>query len=207
MRGRDLREYIQAIVQLKGVVGPDVNRQFNDLIKLGTLPAILKAFFDLYMEGLKIQTLYIFKELLEIGRANEKRLGSSAMEWAKSQTQMLIRYHRHNIKIWVQEVCHEHVYDESASVDERIFWNSWQAPSFLVMKPWLYRPYEPDRVWELQDAGTSRKWLEAIADHYVLLLEMALKHAAKDGRQRRVDRPDQLGRESNLPNEKRTEDR
>jgi hypothetical protein len=92
MRGYDLREYIEAIVQLKGLVPLDARRRFNDLIKRDTPPSILKAFFDFYMEGLKIQALYIFKELLEIGRANEGRLGSDSMEWAKSQTQMLIDY-------------------------------------------------------------------------------------------------------------------
>jgi hypothetical protein len=110
----------------------------------------------------------------------------------------------------VREVCHEQVYDESESIEERIFWNSWQAPSFLVMKPWLHRPYDPDRAWDLQDPETSRKWLEAIADHYVLLLGIALKDAAgkaalqlakqpKDAHSTAADNGPRRERESMLP--------
>src|SRR5271170_4227220 len=93
----DINEYAKALVQLKSRIGPAATQRFHDLITQGTLPAIFKGFFDFYLEGVKVQAILTFNELLGIGRANEARLNRPHIEWAESQTNYLIRSERHRI--------------------------------------------------------------------------------------------------------------
>ena len=74
------------------------------VVKLGRATGF-KAFFDLYLDGMSVQALLIFKELVEIGRANENRLAIPYLDWAEAQTKHLIRSNTHRIRIWVRDVC------------------------------------------------------------------------------------------------------
>ena len=99
------KEYVNYLTQMKARVGPAATLRFHESIKLDTPSAIFKGFYDLYLEGMSVQALLIFKELMEIGSANEKRLGASHLEWAEAQTKHLIRSKNHVIRIWVRKVC------------------------------------------------------------------------------------------------------
>jgi hypothetical protein len=70
------KEFLKYLMYIKVRVGPAATRRFNDLVREGTPPAIFKAFYDLYLEGMSVHALLTFKELVEIGLANEKRLGT-----------------------------------------------------------------------------------------------------------------------------------
>jgi hypothetical protein len=71
-----------------------------------------------------------------------------------------------------------HTYDPHEDQEEKIFWRKWQAPSLLIMKPSRFRPYDSTKVWERNDPETSSNWLDGLADHYVLILDIAVKSAA-----------------------------
>src|SRR5260370_16983106 len=71
----DVKEYLKPFKQLKGMVGPATAQRFHDMFAQATPPAIFKTFYYLYLEGMSVQALLIFRDLAEIGRANEKRLG------------------------------------------------------------------------------------------------------------------------------------
>jgi hypothetical protein len=139
---------------------------------------IFKGFYDLYLESACVQALSIFKELAEIGHANQNRLAIPHLEWAVAQTKHLIRSHTHHINIWVRDVCDKHVYDPNEDIEEKIFWRKWQAPLFLIMTPSLYTPYDAAAVWDREDAESSSKLLQHFAEHYVLHLEVKLRKAA-----------------------------
>jgi hypothetical protein len=172
------KEYINYLMHMKVRVGQAATHRFHELAKEGTLPALFKAFFDLYLEGMSVQALLIFKELVEIGRANENRLAIPYLEWAEAQTRHLIRSDSHHITIWVRNVCDKHVYDPNEDMEEKVFWRKWQAPLFLIMTPSLYTPYDAAAVWGREDAESSSNLLQHFADHYVLHLEVKLKKAA-----------------------------
>jgi hypothetical protein len=174
------KEYLNYLMHMKARVGPAATQRFHESIKLGTPSAIFKGFYDLYLEGMSVQALLIFKELMEIGSANEKRLGASHLEWAEAQTKHLIRSKNHVIRIWVRNVCDKQVYDPNEDLEERIFWRKWQAPMFLIMKPSLSRPFNAATVWEREDAESSLQLLEHFTEHYVLHLEVKLRRAAGD---------------------------
>lgn len=174
----DTKEYEKNLPYLMARVGLAGTQRYLVLLNQGTLPAIFKAFFDFYLDGLKVKALAIFKQLLEIGSANESRLGSGHIDWAKSQMEHLIRSERHCITIWVKDVCDEHAYDPNEDLDEQISWKKWQAPAFLIMKPSRYGPYDPEKVWDRRDSESSLGLLKVLADHYVLILESAVKNAA-----------------------------
>ncbi len=172
------KEYINYLMHIKARVGPAATQRFHDLIKQGTPPAIFKGFYDLYLGGVGIEALIIFKELAGIGRANEKRLGNSHLEWAASQTKHMIRSHNHQIDIWVRDVCDKQIYDPNEDDDEQIFWLKWQAPRLLIMKPSRFQPYVAGADWERLDAETSMSLRKTFAENYVLHLEIQLDKVA-----------------------------
>ena len=173
------KEYLNYLMYMKVRVGAVATQRFHDLIKLGTSPAIFKAFFDLYIDGVTVQALLIFEELKEIGRANRKRLAAANyLEWAEAQTKHLIRSDRHNIPIWIRAVCDVQVYDPQDDDEERIFWRKWQAPMFLIMTPSRYQPYDAQASLTRTDSETSSQWLEFFTKDYVLRLESRVGKAA-----------------------------
>jgi hypothetical protein len=172
------KEHFNFIRYMKARVGLAAARRFNDLVREATAPAIFKAFYDLYLENMSVQALLIFREFTEIGRANDKRLGSPYLEWAEAQTKHMVRSHTHLIEIWVRNVCDKQVYDPNDDDEELIFWRKWRAPMLVVMKPSRQRPYDAATTWERKDAKASAQWLKSFANDYVLRLEMKLREKA-----------------------------
>lgn len=167
----DVKEYIVPLQQLKLIVGRAATHRFHEMLKQGTPPAIFKGFYDLYLDGTTVQALSVFRDLAEIGRANEKRLGNPHLEWAASQTKHMIRSNNHLIDIWVRDVCDKQPYDPNEDVEEQIVWMKWQAPRLLTMKPARFRPYVAGTDWERLDAETSLGLRKAFVQDYVLHLE------------------------------------
>jgi hypothetical protein len=205
----ELKDYVKPFLQLKAMVGAAATRRFEDMFVQGTPATIFKCFYDLYLEGMNVQALRIFRDLVEIGCANEKRLGIPHMEWAEAQVTHLISSHTHSIKIWVRSVCDKQVNDPNEkNPEEWIFWRKWQAPMFLVMKPSLYQPYEAVMAWERREAESSSQLLEHFAEHYVLHLEIKVKKAAGEATLELAKKPQPIGStptegdatKQNLPN-------
>jgi hypothetical protein len=174
----DLEEYVAAFQQLKLIVGAVATHSFLKLFAQKTPPATFRAFFDIYLEGVCTEALRTFHQLIEIGRANEPRLHVTHLEWAIEQAKHLVRSQRHMIAIWVRNVCDKRVDDPSETLEERLYWTNWQAPSLLTMKPALNAPYDSRKNWERNTASESSELLTVFADRYVRRLEMKVKDAA-----------------------------
>ncbi len=172
------KEYLNYLLGVKTRIGTAAAERFNHLLEQKTFPAQFKAFFYLYLDGMTVQALKVFKDLTEIGRANETRLGMPHLEWAEAQTKHLIRAGTHKIRIWIKDACDKQIYDPGDDPEERIFWRKWQAPMFLVMRPSKYKPYDEVTVWERNDSETSSQLLESFVDDYVLHLEISLRRVA-----------------------------
>ena len=174
------KEFSNYLTHVKEMLGAAGVRQFNDRIREGTLPAIFKAYCDLYLDGVSHQAVHAFTQLVAIGRANEERLGLPFLEWAEAQAKHLIRSHRQEVENWVREVCDIDIdtYDPKEDDEEKIFRRKWQAPSLITMKPSGQRPYDAEKVWDRNDAQTSSTWLKFFKDHYVLHLEIKIRKLA-----------------------------
>jgi hypothetical protein len=175
---RNLQEYAEALPHLKQRVGPAASQRFDKMLSRRTPPAIFKAFYDLYMDGLKFQIQLIFKGLLQMGFANGKNVSFGPIDWAKQLSEELIDHHRHKLPMWVKGVCDEQPYDPNEDIEERIFWRKWQAPHLLVMEPSRYAVYEPERVWERTDRETSLRWLDVFSQEYSLVLKLEVENLA-----------------------------
>jgi len=174
----DIEEYLAPLRQLQGIVGVPATQRFIALLKTGTPPAIFKAFFDLYMDAMTRSALAIFFQLVDVGKANESRLGLPHLEWAEAQTRGMIRSKIQLIDMWIRNVCDKQPYEPNEDIEERIFWRKWQAPMLLVMKPSRYILYDPERNWERLDLADSRGVFEAFAVDYVIHIEERLKQVA-----------------------------
>ena len=52
------------------------------------------------------------------------------------------------------------------------------APTFLIMSPARFKPYDAEAVWERKDVEASSQLLESFAEDYVLHLELNLRRVA-----------------------------
>jgi hypothetical protein len=170
-------EYVAYLSFMHLRLGLQPKVRFDGYIREGTPSAIFKAYYDLYVGSLEVEILLIFKELLDVGLASQRRLDKSPIEWAKAQAKFLIGHEGHMVRIWIRDVCDEHVYDPT-DPEEGIFWRRWQAPSFLLMTPSKFERFDPARVWERNDPATSSAWLHAFEEDYVLRLESRIETAA-----------------------------
>jgi hypothetical protein len=170
--------YLRYLLHLQKKIPPSEARQFADLLKTRTPPAIFKAYYDLYLNSVSMEAVNCFAHLVQIGRNQEGRLGTPFLEWAEAQSKHMIRSQVHVIRMWVQDVCHRRVYDPNEDAEEEVFWRRWPAPSLIIMSPSRYRPYDADKAWELNDPETSAKWLKAFEDDYVLRLELKIRKLA-----------------------------
>jgi len=166
------------LLHMQKIIGVAGAREYWDSLRIGTPPAIFKAYYDMYLNGVSAQALHVFTQLIGIGGANQLALETPFLEWAESQTRHMIRSQKHWIRIWVQEVCHRRVYDPNEDSESQIFWSKWQAPSLIIMTPSRHRLYEPDKAWELNEPAISTQWLKMFQDDYVLRLEMKLRKVA-----------------------------
>jgi hypothetical protein len=173
-----VKEYLDPLQKLKIIVGIEATQRFIELIKTQTAPAIFKAFFDLYLDGMTVTALAVFHQLAAVGKANERRLGVSHLEWAETHAKNMIRSKIHLIEIWTRNVCDRQLYDPNEDTEEQIFWRKWQAPRLIFMKPARHTPYDPERNWERLDTEDSRGLPEALATDYVLRVEIMLEKVA-----------------------------
>src|SRR6185437_4636875 len=84
---RDIQQYLNALTALQSRVGPAATQRFLALQSQETPSAIFKGFWDLYMDGLKVQISLIFSTLLQIGMANSIQIHKPPIEWAAALSQ------------------------------------------------------------------------------------------------------------------------
>src|SRR6266403_2897047 len=166
------------------MVGSRVQREFDDLLRLGTAPAVFRAYFDLYYEGLEVATRGRFNSMLEIGLANSEALEVHPVEWAKSQLKFLINGTGSSAERWIKEVCDT---KEQPGLDftaeqfkELVFWRKWRAPRLIHMQPAGNTPYDPVTVWSREDELRTQQLLDGRSRRFVEFLDIALENMAGD---------------------------
>jgi hypothetical protein len=135
----ELESRQQHLQRLMDWAGPGVAASFRAYENLNTLPATFKAYFDLYRNGIGPLVPRMFREFLEIARANEL---PSPVEFAKVEQLKLIE--SITVKTWIQKVCCKQPLTEDLVAAMK--WPEWRAPLFLAMIPSGSNPYVATRV-------------------------------------------------------------
>lgn len=175
----EINDHLKPLQHLKGIAGAPATQRFVGLLKTNTAPALFKAFFYLYLDGVATLASSIFLQLVPVGKANEPRLGIPHLEWAESQTKNMIRGKIRVVEGWIRDVCDKQPpYDPNENFEEHIFWRKWEAPKLLLMKPSRHFPYDPARIWDRIDAERSQSLLQVLAEHYVIHIEGRLESIA-----------------------------
>ena len=169
------REYILPLQQIKSLVGVGATTRFHQLLEIGTLSSIAKAYFDLYLDAVTSELAGAFNHLIEIAAANDERLSIPHVAWAEFQAKHLIRSQAYRIGIWIKQVCDRQIYDASEDEDEQIFWRKWQAPKMLLMAPFMHHPYDPSTASERMNIETSLEFVDRLTERYVLHVEGYLR--------------------------------
>ena len=170
MGSAELDSYKQHLQILMDGAGPGVAASFRACENLNTLPAIFKAYFDLYRNGMGTLVSHMFREFLEIARANKLQ---SPVEFAKVEQLKLIE--SVTVKNWIKEVCCKQPPTEDLVA--AVKWPEWRAPLFLAMIPSGSTPYDPTRLWDAQDEPTSQRYLKYLSDEFHDDLKMQLENA------------------------------
>lgn len=66
--------YKDAFATYRTIIGPAADKRFSDLCQIGTAPALFKAFFEAFLDGVEVDVRNEFDQFLEIGHANSEAI-------------------------------------------------------------------------------------------------------------------------------------
>jgi hypothetical protein len=170
-----------ALNQLKANVGAVATESCNQHLKMGTAPAFFHAMNELYIAGVTVQTVWAFRNLLEIGGAQTDRLGKPYVQWAHDLTLGLTKSYENRAKFWIRAVCDPPDFDTDLNwndPDEVIMGKTWCAPILLVMWPSRSMPFDATRQWERVDRETSKRWLNSFAEMFTIHVKIHIDRLA-----------------------------
>jgi DNA-binding CsgD family transcriptional regulator len=177
-----LAPYEEAFVVYRRIVGPLAQREFDDLLRTGTPPAIFKAYLNAFRNGLQTEVRRLFNEALQIGLANAKVLKTHPVEWATAHLKILIREQLPLVVGWIKEVCDEQnsakVFETEEDLEELVFWKTWRAPTLVYMQPSGNATYDPAGAWAREDEQRTQQLLRALSDRFIQFLEIDLDKTA-----------------------------
>jgi hypothetical protein len=164
----ELEPYEAAFRVYSTILGPIATREFYSALKDGTPPAIFKAYFDAYRDGLKTEVRYRFNDLLQVGLANTGRLNSHPVEWAKDHLALMINRKQPLVAWWIKSACDK---PEDPELP-------WRAPWLISMRPSGNFTYHPAGIWNREDQQESDRFLEALTHRFIESLEIDLAKTA-----------------------------
>lgn len=177
-----LAEWFDLFKQYRQVIGSAASREFNRTITLCTPPAVFRAYFDAFYEGLKTVVHEQFEQILKIGLANSGALGSEPVAWAKTHIHFLILQSITPVGRWIKEVCDVQEAPKpdltQADFEEQVFWRKWRAPLLIYMEPAGNKPYDPATVWNREDEFRTRSILQARCRRFTEFLDIDLDNFA-----------------------------
>jgi DNA-binding NarL/FixJ family response regulator len=177
-----LAPYEEAFVVYRRIVGPVALREFDDLLRTGTPPAIFKAYLNAFRNGLQTEVRRLFNEALQVGLAKAKVLKTHPVEWATAHLKILIREQLPLVVSWIKEVCDEQnsakVFETEEDHEEWVFWKTWRAPTLVYMQPSGNATYDPAGAWTREDEQRTQQLLRALSDRFIQFLEIDLDKTA-----------------------------
>jgi hypothetical protein len=184
-----LAPYNTAFVSYRKIIGRAAEQQFDDLVKIGTFPAVFRAHLDVYQRALEVEVENQFNLILQIGLTNAQALEVAPVEWAKSHLKLLIGRQAYDVRLWIRRVC-----DKQGSwplgtlegFEEAVVWKAWRAPRLIHMHPAGNTPYDDAFMWAWEDEQRSLELLENRSRRFVQFLEIHLDKIAGDAHVRQV---------------------
>jgi hypothetical protein len=173
-----LAPYHTAFTTYRKIIGRAAEQQFDDLLRIGTPPAVFRAYLDAYQRGLEVEVGNQFNLILQIGLTNAKGLQLLPVEWAKSHLQLLIEKQAYDARMWIRRVCDKQ--DSSLasgaleSFEEAVVWRAWRAPRLIHMHPAGNTPYDAAFAWAWEDEQRSLELLENRSRRLIQFLEIHL---------------------------------
>ena len=179
-----LSPYQRPFEVYRQMVGRTAVREFDELLRQGTPPAIFRAYFDLYYAGLKINVRDEFDRTLKVALANSEALEIHPVEWAKLQLELLVKGEVRSVERWIKEVCDTQEMPEPEAIEEEfkelIFWTKWRAPRLIHMQPAGNTRYDAATSWTREDETLTQQLLAARSHRLVEFLEITLEKLAGD---------------------------
>jgi hypothetical protein len=138
---------------------------------------------ELYIAGMAVQAIRVFRELIEIGRAHSEKLGNPYIKWAQDLTLELVQSHENQVKFWIRAVCDPPDFSTDLNWGdpyEVIMGKTWCAPMLLVMRPSRYMDFDAARQWERADRETSKRWMSSFAEMFTIHIKIHIDRLADE---------------------------
>jgi hypothetical protein len=100
-----LAPYHTAFTTYRKIIGRAAEQQFDDLLKIGTPPAMFRAYLDAYQRGVEVEVGNQFNLILQIGLTNAQALEQHPVEWSKAHLELLIEGEAYDARMWIRRVC------------------------------------------------------------------------------------------------------
>jgi hypothetical protein len=176
-----LAPYQAAFQKYKTIIGQPAAQRFDELLRIGTPPAIFRAYLDAYKDGLKVEIHTQFEAILEIGFANRPLLRTSPVQWSGSHLTLLIDNDIYRVRSWIRGVCDKEDYssvdlDSLEDFEQSRFWREWRAPSLIYMHPAGSAPYDAATAWVREDERRTQELLDNRSRRFTQFLKIYLRH-------------------------------
>ena len=167
------------------IIGQKAAYQFDELLRIGTPPAIFRAYLDAYQEGLQIEIQNHFQQILQIGLSNAPLLSARPVEWTKAHLKLLILNDANRVQMWIREVCDKQDYsqvdpEDLGKLKESKFWREWRAPKLIHLHPAGNGSYDSALAWEREDEQRTQHLLNNRSRRFLQFLEIHLDGVAGD---------------------------
>jgi hypothetical protein len=176
--------YQVAFEVYRQMISRTAETEFDSLLQLRTPPAVFRAYFDAYYEGLHVNVRDQFNQMLKVGLANSEALKIHPVEWAKSQLKFLVNGHVRSVERWIKEVCDTQEVPDPELIanefEELVFWRKWRAPRLIHMQPAGNTSYEAATAWAREDEPRTRQLLYGRSRRFIEFLEIGLDKLAGD---------------------------
>lgn len=175
----ELAPYRSAFVNLRKILGPALSKQFDLTVSAGTPSATFHGYAEIYRSGLNTVVGDMLLEMLQIGISNSGRIRSDPVEWAKYHVENRIRNAQHRFSTWTKNVCDVQptptqtpLSDED--LEEMIWWRTWRAPKFIIMRPSGNMPYNESTAWTREGEQRTSEMLNGLSKRFTDFLEIEL---------------------------------
>ena len=124
-----LAPYHTAFATYRKIVGRTAEQQFDDLLRIGTPPAVFRAHLDAYQRGVEAEVENQFDFILQIGLTNAQELELLPVEWARAHLQLLVERQAYNVRMWIRRVCDKQnlllALGDPEDFEEAVIWKAW----------------------------------------------------------------------------------
>jgi hypothetical protein len=160
------------------VLGEVDSKRFDQLLGIGTLPAVFRAYLDAYQSGMEAELEREFETLWQVAQSNAEILGMPPIDWSASHIRLMVTNLALGVRLWIRQACDKpdmNPVDSEEALTEAEIWKSWRAPRLIHMNPAGNTRYDLETMWDREGEDRTQELLTKRSDRFLQFLEIHLR--------------------------------